>query len=55
MREGNKAVWLAACYDDQFVQVEGQWKFRKVKIRSRFFTSYEKGWADVPHLLEESR
>ena len=54
LREGNKAVWLAARYDDQFVQVEGQWKFRKVGIRSRFFTSYEKGWANMPHLFEAS-
>ena len=54
LRENNKAIWLGARYDDQFVRVEGKWKFRRVELRSRFYTSYEKGWADLPHLLGAS-
>ena len=54
LRDNNKAVWLGARYDNHFVHVEGQWKFRRVELRSRFYTSYEKGWADLPHLLGAS-
>lgn len=54
VRKTNQAVWLAARYDDELVQVEGEWRFRRVTLRSRFYTSHEAGWADVPHLLRRS-
>ena len=54
MRETNEAVWLAARYDDELVYRDGRWLFRRVTLRSRFFTTHEAGWADVPHLLERA-
>ena len=54
VKASNEAVWLAARYDDEIVATEAGWRFRRVQLRSRFYTSYEAGWAKVPHLLEQS-
>ena len=50
----NQAVWLAARYEDKLVYANGEWRFRRVELRSRFYTTYDDGWANVPHLLEQS-
>ena len=49
----NQAVWLAAQYNDQLVCANGEWAFRHVSLRSRFYTTHEAGWAKLPHLLEQ--
>lgn len=54
MKETNQAVWLAARYEDQLVYTNDRWLFRHVKLASRFFTTHEAGWANVPHLMEQS-
>ena len=54
MKETKEAVWLAAQYDDQLVYTGDKWAFRHVRLKSRFFTTHEAGWANVPHLLERS-
>ena len=54
LKQDNQAVWLTAQYDDEIVFVDEQWKFRHVKLRSRFYTTYEAGWANLPHLLEKT-
>ena len=51
-RQPNQAVWLAARYYDEFVCTNDQWLLRRVTLRSRFFTTHEEGWVNVPHLLE---
>lgn len=48
MKATKKAVWLSGAYEDQFRCVDGRWYFANVKIRTRFFTPYESGWAEVP-------
>ena len=45
MAKDNQAVWLAARYDDEYVRVNGEWKFRSLKVTTRFMTPYEEGWA----------
>ncbi len=54
LKDNNQAVWLTARYDDQLVYEDDRWLFRRVALRTRFYTSYEAGWAKVPHLLEHS-
>ena len=49
----NQAVWLTERYDDQLVYTDDKWAFRRVNLKSRFFTTHEAGWANVPHLLEQ--
>ena len=53
LKQTNKAVWLAARYDDKLVFEDGTWLFKRISLRSQFYTSYEAGWARVPHLLEQ--
>ena len=43
--EGERAVWMAARYSDEYVRVGGDWKFRNVKIDLSFVAPYEEGWA----------
>ncbi len=53
LKKTNQAVWLAAQYNDELVCTDGRWAFRRVNLRSRFYTTHEAGWADQPHLLEQ--
>jgi hypothetical protein len=54
LRESNQAVWLAAQYDDQLVYSGDKWLFRHVALKSRFYTTHDAGWANLPHLLQRS-
>jgi hypothetical protein len=54
MKETQQAVWLAARYDDQLVFSADSWSFQRVQLRSRFFTTHEAGWAQLPHLLYQT-
>ena len=49
--ESQQAVWLAAQYDDLLVYQDNRWLFETVKVKSRFYTSHAKGWAEQPNLL----
>ena len=44
-RKGNRAYWLAARYDDDYVKINGEWKFQHLRAIGRMSASYEKGWA----------
>jgi ketosteroid isomerase-like protein len=48
MAKDNQAVWLAAVYHDEYVRVEGGWRFKRLKVESHFLTPYEQGWAKKP-------
>jgi ketosteroid isomerase-like protein len=42
--EGNRAVWLAARYEEDYVRQGGEWKFRQMRIFPAFYTPYDQGW-----------
>jgi len=48
--DGNRAIWLASHYEDEYLRVGGRWLFRRLKTTTRFFTPYEDGWAKTPVL-----
>ncbi|MCY4563832.1 MAG: nuclear transport factor 2 family protein [Gammaproteobacteria bacterium] len=54
VKKTNQAVWLAARYEDDLVCTDGNWAFRRVNLKSRFYTTHEAGWANLPHLLKRS-
>jgi hypothetical protein len=54
MKETDQAVWLAARYEDELVYTEDRWAFARVTLKCRFVTTHEAGWANRPHLLEQS-
>jgi SnoaL-like domain len=45
MRKRNNAVWLAARYEEDYVKVNGEWKFQHLRALGRMAAPYEKGWA----------
>jgi len=44
-RKGNRAVWLAARYEDDYVKVDGGWKFKHLRAIGRMSAPHETGWA----------
>jgi ketosteroid isomerase-like protein len=42
--EGNRAVWGSARYDEEYVRVNGKWKFQHLKLTSHFWTPFDDGW-----------
>ena len=44
-RKDNRAIWLAARYEEEYVKSAGVWKFRHLNAIGRMAASYETGWA----------
>jgi hypothetical protein len=44
-RKGNRAYWLSARYQDDYVKIDGEWKFQHLRAIGRMAAPYEKGWA----------
>ncbi len=42
--DGDQAVWGSARYDEDYVRLEGEWKFRNLKLTSFFWTPFDRGW-----------
>ncbi len=42
--EGNRAVWGAGRYDEEYVRVNGRWMFKSLKLTSHFWTPFDEGW-----------
>ncbi len=45
-RKGNRAYWLAARYEDDYIKINGEWTFQHLRAIGRMAAPYEKGWAD---------
>jgi hypothetical protein len=44
-RKGNRQLWLAARYEDDYVKINGKWKFKHLRAFGRMAAPYEEGWA----------
>ena len=44
-RKGNRAMWLGARYEEDYVRIGGEWKFQHLRAISRMAAPYETGWA----------
>ena len=42
--DGERAVWGSARYDEQYVRVDGEWKFKHLTLTSFFWTPFDQGW-----------
>jgi ketosteroid isomerase-like protein len=45
LADGNRAVWLAARYEEEYVKLGGEWKFKRLKGHASFLTPFDQGWA----------
>ena len=43
--KGNRQLWLAARYEDDYVKINGIWKFKHLRAFGRMAAPYEEGWA----------
>lgn len=43
-----QAMWVAGRYDNAFARVDGQWKFKHIRVVGIFASPYEDGWAKTP-------
>jgi len=42
---GDVAIWNAVRYEDEFLRVDGGWRFTVVRVANRFFmTAFDQGW-----------
>ncbi|HKA01246.1 MAG TPA: nuclear transport factor 2 family protein [Candidatus Solibacter sp.] len=47
-RKGNRQMWLAARYEEDYVKKNGEWKFQHLRAIGRMTAPYETGWAKNP-------
>lgn len=47
-RKGNRAIWMAARYEEDYVRIGGEWKFQHLRAIGRMAAPYETGWAKRP-------
>jgi uncharacterized protein (TIGR02246 family) len=43
--EGNRAMWRSGIDDEEYVRVDGEWKFKSKTSAPRFSTPFDEGWA----------
>ena len=46
------ALWGSARYDEEYVRVDGEWKFKSLRLTSRFWTPYDEGWEKVKSVFD---
>jgi len=46
-REGNRALWVAVRYEEDYVKRDGQWKIKRMTGFGRMAAAYEEGWAST--------
>lgn len=44
-KDGEAASWVQGKYTNEYVNVNGQWKFKKVMFKTTFSAPYAEGWA----------
>jgi hypothetical protein len=40
-------MWMGGVYENEFVKVDGVWKFRKDQVMNTYFAPYELGWKEL--------
>jgi hypothetical protein len=43
-RKDTRQVWIAARYEDDYIKVDGTWKFKHLHAFNRMLAPYEEGW-----------
>lgn len=45
--ERGQALWMMGVYEDDYVKVDGRWKYKNLQLAFKFRTPYDQGWAKV--------
>ena len=46
--DGDRAFWAVGQYDENYLRVNGDWRFDHVKVVTHFCCDYDEGWAKSP-------
>lgn len=41
-------VWIGGNYDDDFVKIDHEWKFKTIRLKLEFISPYDQGWVKKP-------
>ena len=52
-KPADSAIWGSARYDEEYVRIDGEWKFRSLHLTSKFWTPYAEGWERKRSVFEE--
>jgi ketosteroid isomerase-like protein len=52
-RDGERAVWGAARYDERYLRAAEGWKFESIVLEWDFWTPHDEGWAKLRFWQEE--
>lgn len=44
-RDGNRAIWVAVRYEEDYVKIRGEWKIKYLRGIGRMAAPHEVGWA----------
>jgi hypothetical protein len=44
---GRGGTWMGGVYENQFVKIDGRWRFHKDQVMNTYFAPYEVGWKDL--------
>ena len=45
---GEEARWVQGRYDNEYVRINGVWKFSRLYFKYNFLTPYDDGWVKTP-------
>ncbi len=44
---GENATWVSLRYDEEYLRVDGEWKFTSQKLTEYFWTPFDQGWVNA--------
>ena len=53
LRGAERAVWLQAKYEEEYVKEGGEWKWKSITAVFDFITPFDEGWAKTPVISME--
>lgn len=45
---GKHGTWMGGIYENEFIKVNGTWKFKKDQVMNNYFAPYDIGWKELP-------
>ena len=46
LHDGNQATWIGGRYFEEYVKVDGEWKFKLLRFTPYFISPFDKGWVE---------
>lgn len=47
--QGPEARWTQGRYDNEYVRIDGRWKFSRLHFKYNFLTPFKDGWVKTPY------